>query len=97
MAHIKNKLAQAWLRKFDGGKKFPIDLIAMLSEHHVPDNDDEYATNYRSIFTDSFESRDLAVTGAQGLPNIVVRSPGLQKYPCWTKFSDQGKMQTLHR
>ncbi len=71
MAHIENKLARAWLRKFDGRKAIPIDSIAMLSEHHVSDNDDRYATHFCSIFTVPFGTRDLAVTGAQGLPNIV--------------------------
>jgi hypothetical protein len=71
LAHVENKLARAWLRKFDGRKTIPIDSIAMLSEHHVSDNDDGYATHFRSIFTDPFGTRDLAVTGAQGLPNIV--------------------------
>jgi hypothetical protein len=101
LAHIENKLARAWLRNFDGRKAIPIDSIAMLSEHHVSDNDDGYATHFRSIFTDPLGSRDLAATGAQGLPNIVIamllaRSPGLQNYPCWTKFSDQRSAQTLH-
>jgi hypothetical protein len=41
MAHIENKLPQAWLRKFGGRKKIPIGSIAMLSDHHVSDNDDE--------------------------------------------------------
>jgi hypothetical protein len=43
----------------------------MLSEHHVSENNDEYAMHFRSILTDPFETRDLAVKGAQGLPNIV--------------------------
>jgi hypothetical protein len=100
-------MERAWLRKFDGRKKIPIDSIAMLSEHHASDNYDGYATHYRSIFTDSFGARHLAVTRAQGTPSIVtapsankmllVRSPGLQNYPCWTKFSDQRNTQRLHR
>ena len=40
--HIESKLARAWLHKFDGEKKSPIDLIATLSEHHVSDNDNGY-------------------------------------------------------
>ncbi len=41
-AHNENKLARAWLHKFDGEKKIPIDPIATLSEHHVSDNDNGY-------------------------------------------------------
>ncbi len=71
LAHIENKLSRAWLRKFNGRKTTPIDSIATLSEHHMSDNDDGYATHFHSIFTDPFGTRDLAVTGAQGLPNII--------------------------
>ncbi len=71
LAHIENKLAQAWLRKFDGRKAIPINSIAMLSEHLVSDNDDGNATHFRCIFTDPFGTRDLEVAGDQGLPNIV--------------------------
>ncbi len=73
LAHIENKLAQrrAWLRKFNGRKKTPNDSIAMLSEQHVADNDDGYATHHCSMFKGSFGARYLAVTGAQGPPSIV--------------------------
>jgi hypothetical protein len=94
------------LQKLDGGKKIPIDSIAMLSEHHVSDNYDGYATHYHSIYTDSFGTRDLAVTGLKAFPTrliassaskiLLVRSPGLQNYPCWTKLSDHGNAQTWH-
>ncbi len=53
-AHIENKLARAWLHKFDEGKKILIDPIATLSEHHVSDNDKGYATLDCFIFMDSF-------------------------------------------
>jgi hypothetical protein len=36
-AHIENKLARAWLHKFDERKKILIDPSATLSEHHVSD------------------------------------------------------------
>ncbi len=39
LAHIENKLACAWLHKFDGENRIPIYLIVTLSEHHVSDND----------------------------------------------------------
>jgi hypothetical protein len=54
LAHIENKLARAWLQKFDGEKKIPIDLIATLSEHHVSNSDNGYATLDSYIFMDSF-------------------------------------------
>jgi hypothetical protein len=39
LAQKENKLALAWLHKFDGEKKIPIDPISTLSEHHVSNND----------------------------------------------------------
>ena len=54
LAHIENKLARAWLHKFNEGKKILIDPIATLSEHHVSDNDKGYATLDCFIFMDSF-------------------------------------------
>ncbi len=42
-AHIENTLALAWLHKFDGEKKIPIDPIATLSGHNVSDNYNGYA------------------------------------------------------
>jgi hypothetical protein len=96
LAHIENKLARAWLRRFNGGKKIPIDSIAMLSEHHVSDNDEGYATHYRSIFTDSFGTQDLTVTGDQGLPNIVDCPKRKQDVHCIVNNgSDQAKCTDL--
>ena len=65
LAHIENKLARAWLHKFDGGKNIPIDPIATLSEHHVSDNDKGYATLDCFIFMDSFGAQNLATNGTQ--------------------------------
>ena len=64
-AHIENKLARAWLHKFDEGKKILIDPIATLSEHHVSDNDKGYATLDCFIFMDSFGAQNLATNGTQ--------------------------------
>jgi hypothetical protein len=65
LAHIENKLARAWLHKFDEGKKILIDPIATLSEHHVSDNDKGYATLDCFIFMDSFGAQNLATNGTQ--------------------------------
>ncbi len=65
LAHIENKLARAWLHKFDGEKKIPIDPIATLSEHHVSDNNNGYATLDCFIFMDSFGAQNLATKGTQ--------------------------------
>ena len=54
LAHIENKLARAWLRKFYGEMKIPSDPIATLSEHHMSDNAKGYATLDCFIFMDSF-------------------------------------------
>jgi hypothetical protein len=58
-----NELARAWLRKFDGENKIPIDPIATLSEHHVSDIDNGYVTLDCFIFMDSFGARHLATKG----------------------------------
>jgi hypothetical protein len=65
LAHIENELARAWLQKFNGENKFPFDPIATLSEHHVSDNDNEYATLDCFIFMGSFGARNLATKGTQ--------------------------------
>jgi hypothetical protein len=65
LAHIENKLARAWLHKFDEGKKILIDQSATLSEHHVSDNDKGYATLDCFIFMDSFGAQNLATNGTQ--------------------------------
>jgi hypothetical protein len=67
---IENKLAYAWLHKFDGEKKNPIDPIATRSEHHVSDNDNGiefngYTTLDCFIFMDSFGVQNLATDGTQ--------------------------------
>jgi hypothetical protein len=63
--HIENKLARAWLHKFDKEKKIPIDPIATLSEHYVSDNYNGYTTLECFIFMDSFGAQNLATKGAQ--------------------------------
>jgi hypothetical protein len=65
LAHIENELARAWLQKFDGENKIPIDLISTLSQHHVSDNDNGYATLDCVIFMASFGDRNLATKGTQ--------------------------------
>jgi hypothetical protein len=35
LAHIENKVARAWLHKFDEEKKIPFDPIATLSERQI--------------------------------------------------------------
>jgi hypothetical protein len=65
LAHIENKLARAWLHKFDEKKIIPIDPIATPSEHHVSDNDNGYATLDCFIFMDSFGAQNLATKGTQ--------------------------------
>ena len=54
LVHIENKLARAWLHKFNGEKKIPIDPIATLSEHDLSDNDNAHAILDCSIFMNSF-------------------------------------------
>jgi hypothetical protein len=76
-------------------RKIPIDSIAMLSEHHVSDNDDGFATHYRSIFTNSFGTQDLAVTGAQGPPNIVDCPTGKRKQDVICKVSWPAELSML--
>ena len=49
LAHIENKLAQAWLQEFYGRQEIPMDPVATLSEHHVPAFNDGYATHDRFI------------------------------------------------
>ncbi len=65
LAHIEteNELARAWLQKFDGEMKIPIDPIATLSEHHVSDTYNGYATLDCFIFMDSFGAQNLATKG----------------------------------
>ncbi len=65
LAHIENILAHAWLHKFDGEKKIPIDPIATLSEHHVSDSHIGYATLDCFIFIYSFGARNLTTYGTQ--------------------------------
>jgi hypothetical protein len=61
-AHIENKLARAWLHKFRGEEKISIDPIATLSEHHVSDNDNGYATLDCFIFMDTMPCRTMTGT-----------------------------------
>ncbi len=63
LAHIENKLARAWLHKFDGEKKILMDQIATPSEHQVSDNNNGYATLDCFIFMDSFGAQNLATKG----------------------------------
>jgi hypothetical protein len=62
LAHVENELALAWLQKFDGEQKSHVYPIATLSEHHVSENDNGYAS-YAAldcfIIMDSFGARDL--------------------------------------
>ncbi len=53
------------MHKIDGEKKIPIDPIATLSEHHVSDNNNGYATLDCFIFMDSFGAQNLATKGIQ--------------------------------
>jgi hypothetical protein len=68
---MTSKRLRVWLQKFDGRNKIPIESIAMLSDHHVSNNYDGYATHDCFIFKDSFRDRNLAATVAQGPPSIV--------------------------
>ncbi len=65
LARIENKLARAWLHKFDEGKKILINPIETLSEHHVSDNYNGYATLDCFIFMDSFGAQNLATNWTQ--------------------------------
>ena len=60
-------VARALLHKFDGEKKITVDLIATLSEHHVSDNDNGYATLDYFIFMDSLEPEISRLKGHKSL------------------------------
>ena len=62
LAHIENKVAQAWLQEFYGRQKIPMDPKATLSEHQLPVINDGYAMLDRFIFENLFGSRYLSNT-----------------------------------
>ena len=100
LIHIENdsELARLWLREFDGGEKNSMYPVATLSEHHVPDTDNVYMlrttvsysrirlepelSRLQSLYLKAFTALLIAPSSTN-----MLRYPGLQNYPCWSKFS----------
>jgi hypothetical protein len=88
LAHIENKLARAWLHKFDGGKKIPIDSIAMLCPITTMDMRRTTAPYSRNrlgpeiSLLQGLKAFPTSLIAPSASKMLLVRSPGLQNYPC---------------